>query len=361
MARADLAYVYGALMRTDDPSGHWLFMQYAVMTSYETRLYFEKQLGVAVPDALWPEEMATAARMSGKYFDDKGRQFLPGLVSYFVELIDANRSYFLPASRRYRWLDRLRHDMAVLLLDGVPVVTNVGGYFSAGVDPSHMMDQDSLGPRVRDLAAGVGQTLAWVGASRDHRGPIDFDAQRFEWRDAHAAEVVREVFCGDFDPPLAVAMMTVQSAATVADRLSRTDCCDECRVAALKHRLIVAYECAVSLQHLLASGRSLSVAGEANVKQALDDPSCSKLLEPGYRRLRNGLLHLGLSDIPVAPGASLTIDKVLCHYTGEHSPTDVTDTIEGAVTVLALTLERWCMTPPAGGRGLRAVLHRPPD
>lgn len=360
LARADLAYVCGALMRAADPSGHWLFLQYAVMVSYETRLYFEKQLGVAVPGTLWRDDMAAAARMSGKYFDDQGRQFLPGLVNYFVDLIDANRSYFLPPSRRFRWLDRFRHDTAILLLDGLPVATNVGGYFSAGVNPTRMMDQDSLGPRLHDLAAGVGHTVAWVGAPRDHCGPMEFDPERFEWWDAHMAEVIQEIFCGDFNAPLGVAMMTVQSAATVADRLSRTDCCDACQAAALKHRLIVAYESAVSLQHLLASGRNLSVVGETHLTQALTDPHCVKLLEPGYRRLRNGLLHLGLSDIPVGPGSSLTLDDVLCHYTGERSPTDVANTIDGALAVLARELEGWSMTPSIGGRGLRAVLHRPP-
>lgn len=196
LARADLAYLHGALMRPDDPTHSWVFLQYAVMTSYETRSYFQEQVGVVAPEAPWPEETATAARMSGKYFDDD-RRFLSGVVDYFAELIAANRSFFLPEARRARWLDRLRRDMAVLLLDGLPVVTNVGGFFTAGIQPSQVMDQDELGSRMHDLAAGVGQTIAWVGAPRDHRGPFEFNAERFEWWDADAAEVLGEVFCGD--------------------------------------------------------------------------------------------------------------------------------------------------------------------
>lgn len=359
LARADLAYLHGALMRPDDPTHSWVFLQYAVMTSYETRSYFQEQVGVEAPEAPWPEETATAARMSGKYFDDD-RRFLSGVVDYFAELIAANRSFFLPEARRARWLDRLRRDMAVLLLDGVPVVTNVGGFFTAGIQPSQVMDQDELGSRIHDLAAGVGQTIAWVGAPRDHRGPFEFNAERFEWWDADAAEVLGEVFCGDFDPPLAVAMLTIQNAATVADRLSRTDCCGACQTADIKHRMIVAYQSAVALRHLLASNLSLSAAGATYLKQALNDPHCVKTLEPGYRKLRNGLLHLGLSDIPVAPGSALTTDAVLCYYTGEDSPTDVVDTIEGAISATARALEGWCLTPPEGGIGLRGVLHRPP-
>ena len=361
LASADLAYLYGALMRPDDPAQHWLFIQYAVMTSYETRLYREKQLGVEVPDALWPEEIAEAARMSGKYFDDKRRGYLPGLVSYFGELIAANQAYFLPEGRPAPELDSLRDDLAVLLLDGVPVVTNVGGFFAAGMRPDQVTNQDELGFRVHDLAAGVGQTVAWVGAPQDHPGPFEFTAERFEWWDAHEEEVVREVFCGDFDPPLAVAMLTIQNAATAADRLSRTECCESCQIAALKHRMIVAYGCAVSLQHLLASNPTLSAAGTTYLKQALNDLHCVKLLEPGYRKLRNGLLHLGFTDIPVASGFALTIDDVLCRYTGEGSTADVLDTIDGAIAAIARALEGWCLTPPEGGRGLRAVLHRPPD
>lgn len=358
LARADLAYLHGALMRPNDPTQGWVFLQYAVMTSYETSRYFEVQVGLEAPEALWSEETASAARTSGKYFDDN-RRFLSGVVDYFAQLIAANRSFFLPDGRRARWLDRLRRDMAVLLLDGVPVMTNVGGFFTAGIRPSQVMDQDQLGSGIHDLAAGIGQTIAWVGAPRDHRGPFEFNAERFEWWDAHAAEVLREVFSGDFDPPLAVAMLTIQNAAAAADRLSRTDCCGACQTAAVKHRMIVAYQSTVALRQLLTSNQRLSAAGTSYLQQALNDPHCVKLLEPGYRKLRNGLLHLGLSDIPVAPGFALTTDAVLRFYTGEDSPTDVIDTIEGAIAATAHALEAWCLTPPEGGMGLREVLHRP--
>lgn len=65
------------------------------MTSYETRRYLQVQVGVEAPEAPWPEETATAARMGGKYFDDN-RRFLSGVVDYFAELMAANRLFFLP-------------------------------------------------------------------------------------------------------------------------------------------------------------------------------------------------------------------------------------------------------------------------
>jgi hypothetical protein len=359
VARADLAYLLPVLLRSNSRA-ELAFVQYAVMTSYETRLFFEKQVGVDVPEALWSEEIAKSARMSGKYLDDKQRGYLPGLVSYFDKLVAANRSFFLPETRRWRCLDWLRHDWALLLLDGVPVMSNVGEFFAAGVRPDQVMDQDSLGPHFRDLAAGVGQTASWVGAPQDHRGPLEVDSGRIEWWDAHSSKVVGQVFCGDFDVPTALAMLTIQNAATAADRLSRTDCCAACQGAALKHRMIVAYECAVSLQHLRDSRVALSASGGKYLGQALNDPHCLKLLKPGYRKLRNGLLHLGFTDIPATAGSSLTFDDVLCSYTGESSPSDVLDTVDGALAAVARALEAWCLTPPKGGKGLRAMLHRPP-
>jgi len=140
-------------------------------------------------------------------------------------------------------------------------------------------------------------------------------------------------------------MLTIQNAATAADQLSRTDCCGECRSAATKHRLIVAYQSAVALRQLQGSDLSISEAGQWFLTQALNDPQCGKLLETGYRKLRNGLLHLGLSDIGVAPGSALTLDVVLCSYTGEDSATDVVDTINGALTTIARTMEAWCQRP----------------
>lgn len=358
LARADLAYLCAALMRPDDPTRGWVFLQYAVMTSYEARRYVRLQVGIEAPKAMWPEEMAAAARTSGKFFDDN-RRYLPGVVDHFAGLIAANRSFFRPEVRRARWLDRVRRDMAVLLLEGVPVMTNVGGFFIAGLQPGQLRKQDELGPRLRDLAAGVGQTTAWIGAPQDHRGPLQLDAERFAWRDAHTAQVVAEVFCGDFDSPLAVAMLTIQNAVTAANLMSRTDCCASCRAAAVKHRLIVAYQAALALRQLRESGPMLSPAGAAHLQHALTDPHCVTLLGPGYRKLRNGLLHFGLTDLPVEAGSTLSLDEVLCRYTEEDSVAGVVATIEGALTAIARALEAWCLTGPKGGKGLHALLHWP--
>jgi hypothetical protein len=49
-------------MRPDDPTQRWVFLQYAVMTSYETRRYFQVQVGVEAPEAPWPKETANATR-----------------------------------------------------------------------------------------------------------------------------------------------------------------------------------------------------------------------------------------------------------------------------------------------------------
>lgn len=358
LARADLSYVHGALMRDNDPTARWVFLQYAVMVSFEARRYVERELQIPAPEALWPEDMASAARTSGKYFDDN-RRFLTGVVSYFDELIEANRATFYPEYRRAKWLDWMRRDLAVLLLDGVPVATNISGYFSAGLSPAQLLDRAHLGAQIHDLAAGVGQTIAWLQAGQGHRGPLDFEFDRFEWRDAKAAEALRQVFGGDLQPPVAAAMMTVQSAASGAQRLAQTTCCAQCVTAAFKHRLIVAYQSSVALRHVLQSPRAVSPEGKALLATALSDPACVHLLGAGYRKLRNGLLHLGLTDVPTPHDSQLTMADVICHYTGAQSPEEVVTTVDQALGVVTRSLEAWCLTAPPDGPGLSRVLYRP--
>lgn len=349
LARADLAYVHGALMRDPDPTSRWVFLQYGVMSSYETRQYMERQLQAEAPEALWPEETAKAARMSGKYFDDK-RRFLAGVEAYFDELMATNRATFFPEGRRAKWLDALRSDMAVLLLDGVPVASNVGSYFSAGLSPDHLVDADTLGLRIHDLAAGVGQTISWLRADRTHVGPLPFDPARFVWRDTKAVEFLGRAFGGDFRPPMAAAMLTVQNAATAAHRLARTDCCEQCRAAAFKHRLIVAYQSTVALRHVQEGARSLSQRGQEQLERTLSEPACELLLGGGYRKLRNGLLHLGLTDVPVSPGAGLSLREVIRHYTGSDAP-EVVKVVDQALEVVTRALENWYLAGPTGSRG----------
>ena len=78
----------------------------------------------------------------------------------------------------------------------------------------------------------------------------------------------------------------------------------------------------------------------------------------GFRKLRNGLLHLGLTDVPIGPSARLSLTDVIGHYTGA-TDWDAEAAVDRALGVVAGSLEDWCMAAPLGGRGILSMLQHP--
>lgn len=360
LMRADLSYSGGALLRGPDVTGGWLFVQHAVMTAYEARQYLSRQLGEAVPLSMWREDMAGAARNAGKYFDDSTR-LLPGVVAFFEELLRAIELSFLPADRPAPWFDFLRDDFAVLMFRGLPITTNVGGYFAVGAAPHEVASTEQLGLRVRDLAAGIGQMLAHSGADtqQGHQGPLPFKDEEFDWWDGRSSRSLRAVFGGCLRPAMAAALMTVQGAALTANELARTTCCPDCQFAAFKHRLIVTYQSLASLDQLNKSDVSVGAVGRRYLGEALgDDGGAAVILSRKFRALRNGLLHLGLSDVPLDSMGRLAMDEVVLHYTGAASVAVVVTQVDDALAHVADTLIKWCLSAAEEG-GLATTLRKP--
>jgi hypothetical protein len=357
IARADLAYVCGALTKPGDPTSNWLFIQYAAMAAYETRAFLTRQLKVELEEPLWEPNIAAAARTSGKFFDDKARMFA-GVVDYFEELSRANRSLFFPA-KRLAIFDVLRTDISILTLDGVPVTSNLSGYFAIGTDPARVVDMDAIGPQLGDLAAGVGQMVRLIDAPRDHAGPDDYSGRDFRWWDADGRMLWSRVCGGDLEPAIAAAVLTLQGAASSAHRLARSRCCESCRRAAFKHRLVVAYQAVLAVEQVVANLGSSLRSGARTLGVILADDACRRMRSDGYRRLRNGLLHLGLTDIPADPDATLPFDDVLTHYAEVNDPQRVHATVEQALATVARGLETWVQTPAPRLGGFRSVLREP--
>jgi len=346
-------------MQPGDTTSRLSFVQYGAMAAYESRIFFEQQVGILPPPPMWDPAMAAAARHAGKFFEDTHRH-LDGVVDYFARLVEANHEFFFPKSRPARWLDGLRSDLAILLLDSTPVLTNVGGYFLLGVAPSVRLDVSAAGPHVRDLAAGIGQTARWLGfdSSATHTGPVTVEESRLVWRDADTQQALAMVFGGAFEPSLAMAMMTIQGAVSSAHRMARSGCCAGCNAAAFKQRFLVTYQVLLSLQQLHETDGRLTSHGQLRLDAILASAPVRELQSRGYRRLRNGLLHLGLGDVPVGTDGVVTLRDVIFHYTGV-DPDNVVAVVDEAVDDVRRGLEDWCLTPPPGGTGLTRVLRKP--
>ncbi|MFS0700028.1 hypothetical protein AB6N24_08670 [Cellulomonas sp. 179-A 4D5 NHS] len=357
IALADLQYLHSALIRPNDPTSGWLFVQWAVMTSYEARPHIAAAIGVKQSAAAWDVDMATAARMAGKFFDDKKRT-IEDLADYFDRLRARNREQFFPADRPFgRTFDFLRTDLSVLLYDDIPITTSIGGFFSIGASPDESLASTALGPRLAKLTEEVGRLMRQLNAELTHAGPVPFEASRFAARDVNTGKLSDTVFEGMFDTAMALAMLTIQGSARAAHHLSHSTCCALCVFAALKHRYVVAYQALVSLRRLRTDS-ALPPSARTIIDAVLDTPECAHMLTDGYRRLRNGWLHLGLSDVP-HDGNTLYLSQMIEHYTGGESVARVVAVTDTALGVVATALDEWCMRPKIASKPLASILHVP--
>lgn len=95
------------------------------------------------------------------------------------------------------------------------------------------------------------------------------------------------------------------------------------------------------------------------VKELLADAAVVDVLR--LRALRNGLVHLGLSDVPSrAFDSPDPFGAVVEYYTMGRTLLDVNESVGLALHRLAQVLTEWLLTPSLGARGFVELL-RPPS
>lgn len=357
LARADLGYVAAAL--AGRVVGRALtFLPHAVLVAFEAHAFCSRQLGIEMPELAWNQALATAARNSGKFFDDNRRD-LTQLVSDVNTLAEATRKAFTSGVRRRlaRSLGCYNPDLSVLFVTAKPVSTNVTFAFHAGAKIPGPHSGEQAGRTAHDLARGVGQMVTILGGDTTHRPPAsDLDAE-WSWRDGESQACYGEAFGGELPASHVPLMLMLQGAVATAALLARTDCCSECQVAAFKHRLVVAHHAARSLWKLKNAG-PLGRAAAERVDAMLAEPPMAEVAR--MRALRNGLVHLGLSDVPESAFASPNpLGSVVAHYETGRTQEYVDHVTNEAIAKLHAQLTEWLLTAPPGGTGVTAVL-RPP-
>ncbi|MEV4845085.1 hypothetical protein AB0K20_17955 [Micromonospora matsumotoense] len=359
IARADLGYVRAAI-EGDVVERGLTFLQHAVLVAYEAHAFCTRQLGIAMPDLLWDAALAAASRTSGKFFDDKHRD-IEKLAGDIRRLTDATRASFREGRRRRlaRLLGIHNPDLAVLSVHQIPVATSISLAFHAGTQvpgPSNIQAAERV---VHDLATGVGQIVAVLGlAEVKHSAPAGELDSAWVWGDGDSQECYSQAFSGDVPERYVPLLLLLQNAVATAASVATSNCCNDCRFAAFKHRLVVAHHAARSLAKLNATP-SLNKATLARVRSLLDDPGPSGVLR--LRSLRNGLVHLGLSDVPrEAFAADNQVEGVIMHYTSGQGYADVDALVSRALTMLNEQLTQWLLEPPDGGIGFAGLLRPPP-
>lgn len=358
LARADLGYIRSALDGGVVERG-LAFLQHAVLVAFEAYGFCSRQLGLDLPALAWDQTLATASRNTGKFFDDNRRDLLQ-LASEVNALADRTHEAFTGGlrGRLTRALGVFSPDLGVMFVTSIPVSTTVTMAYHAGALVPGPDNLQQAGRTVHDLAQGVGQVVAMLGAHEaTHRPPAsELDAE-WSWRDAESPAFYSEAFAGEILAEYVPLMVMLQGAVATAALVARTDCCGECGVAAFKHRLVVAHHVARSLVKLQSAGL-LGSAAAMRVDALLSEASVVEVL--GMRALRNGLVHLGLSDVPESAFASPDpFGSVVAYYAAGHSYAEVQQVVDRAVARLHAQLTDWLLTPSQGRAGIIGITRAP--
>ncbi|WP_396289848.1 hypothetical protein [Curtobacterium sp. KT1] len=351
MALADLHYVSTALVgRAGDViAAEIALVQYGAMAAYEAQLHFNTTLGWTI-DPGWDAATAKAARMSGKFFADTKRN-LDGVVAHFEDLLAANHGAFYPPDRRGKLFDFLRDDLSVVTVDARPYTSLLSAHYLTGLAPTQTATLGEAGPVVRKLAFGIGQVAATLldGAEIPAHPPTVPPA--FEWWDTKSGKALPRLFAGQLQPALGAALMTVHSvlmsAAHSEDRIG----CAWCRTAAKKHRFVALFQTLTALKILQADAPD---SVPPKVTELLDEADSQWVL--AQRRLRNGLVHLGMQDVREKIRAGDDAAAAFAAYTGG-SPNVDARVITHTARVLDV-LTDWMLTPPQGGKTFESALRR---
>ncbi|HVF20886.1 MAG TPA: hypothetical protein VNA14_11690 [Mycobacteriales bacterium] len=358
LARADLGYI-GAAIGGGVSERALAFLQHGVLVAFEAYEFCSRQLGIDMPDLSWDKTLATAARNTGKFFDDNRRD-LGELTADVNALADAMRQSFTVGWRRRlaRAVGIQNPDLGVMSVTFVPVHTSVTIAYHAG---SRVPGPDPIAQASRaayDLAQGVGQIAVALGANvAMHRPPATELDGEWSWGDGESPACYAAAFAGDLRVSHVPLMLMLHGAVATAALLAGTDCCSECRVAAFKHRFVVAHHVTRSLVKLRRAG-VLEPAATTRVDAMLGEEPVVAVM--GMRALRNGLLHLGLSDVPASVFASADpLGAVVAHYAAGRSFGEVRGVTDEAVAGLHAHLTEWLLAAAPGATGFAGVL-RPP-
>lgn len=350
---SDLKYVSKAL----GAGGAWgalMHLPYSCLVAYESHRFLDRKTQVPIVEPEWPRERVTAVRNSCKLFDDNKRTPRDILESYGAS-ISASHEAFYPA-KRLKVSDLLRTDTSVLCWDEHPVWNSIGFSELAGVN---LKSRRKMKKYLYSLGFGVGQFAGQFGISlEDVHGPLPLPVSQLGAHDVSSRALFSRSFAGQGDPTMTTVLFTMANLVSAATRSAGSDCCTWCKLSASKHKFVVAYHAALSLQILFEHPDvSMSPAMRVRLGEVVNG-SASRLLTPGCEALRRAFVHYGIEDVPSESPIIVGIDEVLATYM-QMPAHEALHEIDDAVSLFDDQFSDWMLTGPNGTPGLRDVLGSP--
>jgi hypothetical protein len=368
IATSDLLYVAGSLLRANGDHQSWPFAQWGTTVAYEARKHLRDVHSVEI-ELDWEDQFAESARHGSKYYDGKAGKLDKAVADFertvdsFEKLAAATHESFFPADRRGGTLfDFLRDDLSVIADESELVLTNVTGHFMVGLPPERAARLESIGDHVKTLTTGLGQFAA--GLTRQGIEEIREHGSRVTtaltcW-DAKMYEAIPSTFGGTLSTGLAFSLISIASSAQAARRWAKAECCGSCSAAALKHRFVLAHHTAKSMVAFSDRARGMDSDARQRAVEIAHTSDAEIICSEPFRNLRNGWLHLGLSDIPTELDPADLLG-VVTGYTGL-SVDDFSRLVDAYLFEVTLSLNEWLLRPGHDGRTFFDHVHAaPPD
>lgn len=351
LIRSDLAYVATAM--SADPTSALIMLPHGVLVSYEARAHLSRS--PLHPDARAPGQLAERPRNRAKLLDDRYLS-AADLAAEFGPIAAEWSRYFRGGRRRKlaRRLGLANPDVSVTLIGQQPVALNLGLAYLCGWNADSAR-ADSLGQVAHDLAHEIGRLTRELDVALEGHTftPVEYRDMDATWSDLHPLACA-----GTAEPAVVAALFLLLCQANSARLWPSADCCEGCRAASFKRRLLITYQVQRSLLGLQKSGKLASLAESQALSEAYATPTVERICS--WRRLRNGLTHFGLNDLPMDRGTELGgLRTLIDGYCNGESVETADAAVSGALDILARGLAQVVDAHAADAPSWRSALITP--
>lgn len=298
----------------------------------------------------------TASRHSVKLFDGDETGYV-GITALFEDgFLQADREVFIE-SIKLASLQPLGVDLGLTFLGDRLIYTTNALQFNLGLGPGAAYQKDSE-QRLMEMARQCSQFATSIGSASGVTGPGGSFAGNFNDDMFHARDTVASNFYADLADPaltdgLSASLAAICGMLNTLTTMIGLDISDDNGPTATKLHFVVLWHAIRALVEIRQNlGESLNSASREALDQVLKLGPAAAVLSDGDSRLRNALVHYGLSKH--YPTAQLSASKPLFGLVETVYPSldyfEFQNIVYGASSQLAEVLHQWLQISPSVGR-----------
>lgn len=301
------------------------------------------------------DELA-ASRHSVKLFDGDATGYI-GITALFEDgFLEADRKEFID-SIPYVAFRPLGVDLGITFLGGKLIYTTNVLQFNLGLRPG-VAYQDDAGPRLIEMARQCSAFASSIGAAAGVTGPggsfaSKFTDDMFRMRDTVANGFYRDLADRGLPIGISASLAAACGMLNILNMMVGMDASDENGPTATKLHFVILWHAIRALEEIrLNFVDLLSSRSKNHLSEALNYSPAALILDNNEKRLRNALVHYGLSKH--YPVAQLDVSKPLFGLVETVHPSldyvSFQSIVYATSARLAEILNRWLNILPTVGR-----------